>query len=45
MLTKKQLIDGFAQIGIKNGDTVIVHTSYKSLGGVEGGADADRCVH
>ena len=40
MLTKKQLIDGFGQIGIKNGDTVIVHTSYKSLGGVEGGADA-----
>ncbi|MCB0100761.1 MAG: AAC(3) family N-acetyltransferase [Anaerolineales bacterium] len=40
MLTKKQLIDGFGQIGIKNGDTVIVHTSYKSLGGVEGGADS-----
>ncbi|NOH00719.1 MAG: AAC(3) family N-acetyltransferase [Chloroflexi bacterium] len=39
MLTKKQLIDGFGQIGIKNGDTIMVHTSYKSLGGVEGGAD------
>ncbi|MBI5823975.1 MAG: AAC(3) family N-acetyltransferase [Chloroflexi bacterium] len=40
MLTKKELLNGFGQIGIKNGDTVIVHTSYKSLGGVEGGADA-----
>ena len=40
MLNKEQLINGFAQIGIKNGDTLVVHTSYKSLGGVEGGADA-----
>lgn len=40
MLNKKQLIDGFGQIGIRNGDTLVVHTSYKSLGGVEGGADA-----
>ncbi|MCZ2127877.1 MAG: AAC(3) family N-acetyltransferase [Anaerolineales bacterium] len=40
MLTKEQLLDGFGQIGIKNGDTLTVHTSYKSLGGVEGGADA-----
>ncbi len=39
MLNKKQLIEGFGKTGIKNGDTVVVHTSYKSLGGVEGGAD------
>jgi aminoglycoside N3'-acetyltransferase len=39
MLTKKDLLNGFGQIGIRNGDTVMVHTSYKSLGGVECGAD------
>ena len=39
MLTHKQLLDGFRQTSVKPGDTIIVHTSYKSLGGVEGGAD------
>lgn len=38
MLTKKDLLDGFGKIKIES-DTIIVHTSYKSLGGVEGGAD------
>ena len=39
MLNHKQLLDGFRQTSVKDGDTIIVHTSYKSLGGVEGGAD------
>ena len=39
MLTKQDLLVGFGQVGIENGDTVLVHTSYKSLGGVEGGAE------
>lgn len=39
MLTHKQLLDGFRQTSVKMGDTIIVHTSYKSLGGVEGGAE------
>ncbi|NWF63767.1 MAG: AAC(3) family N-acetyltransferase [Chloroflexi bacterium] len=39
MLSKQELLDGFGQLGLKKGETIIVHTSYKSLGGVEGGAD------
>ncbi|RIK23612.1 MAG: hypothetical protein DCC54_14515 [Anaerolineae bacterium] len=39
MLNHKQLLDGFRQTRVKAGDTLLVHTSYKSLGGVEGGAD------
>lgn len=39
MLSKKDLLDGFGQLNLKEGETIIVHTSYKSLGGVEGGAD------
>jgi aminoglycoside 3-N-acetyltransferase len=39
MLTYNELLDGFRQTSVKQGDTIIVHTSYKSLGGVEGGAD------
>lgn len=39
MLDHQQLLDGFRQTSVKPGDTIIVHTSYKSLGGVEGGAD------
>lgn len=38
MLSKKDLLDGFGKIKIES-DTIVVHTSYKSLGGVEGGAD------
>ena len=40
MLDSTQLRAGFEQTGIKNGDTIMVHTSYKSLGSVEGGAEA-----
>ena len=36
MLNKKDLLDGFGKINIQS-DTIVVHTSYKSLGGVEGG--------
>lgn len=39
MLTHNDLLAGFRQTSVKPGDTIIVHTSYKSLGGVEGGAD------
>jgi aminoglycoside 3-N-acetyltransferase len=39
MLTKTQLLEGFQKSGIQRGDTIMVHTSYKSLGGVEGGAE------
>ena len=39
MLNKKELLDGFRQTSVKPGETIIVHTSYKSLGGVEGGAE------
>lgn len=39
MLNHKQLLDGFKKTGVHAGETIIVHTSYKSLGGVEGGAE------
>ena len=38
MLNKKDLLNGFEKIKIES-DTIVVHTSYKSLGGVEGGVD------
>jgi len=38
MLNKKDLLEGFGKIKIES-DTIVVHTSYKSLGGVEGGVD------
>ncbi len=38
MLTKKDLLNQFGKIKIES-ETIVVHTSYKSLGGVEGGAD------
>ena len=40
MLSRDQLLDGFRQTAVRHGDTVIVHTSYKSLGGVDGGVEA-----
>lgn len=39
MLTHNDLLAGFRQTTVKPGDTIIVHTSYKSLGSVEGGAE------
>jgi aminoglycoside 3-N-acetyltransferase len=37
MLTCKNLFDGFRALGVKAGDTLLVHSSYKSLGDVDGG--------
>jgi len=37
MLTFEQLADGFRNLGVEAGDTLLVHSSYKSLGEVEGG--------
>ena len=39
MINFDDIVFGFKQRGIKKGDTVMVHSSYKSLGGVEGGAE------
>ncbi len=36
--TKAQLINDLAALGICPGDSVLMHSSYKSLGGIEGGA-------
>lgn len=38
MHTKQQLISDLAALGIAPGDTVLMHSSYKSLGGMEDGA-------
>jgi aminoglycoside 3-N-acetyltransferase len=40
MLSYAELLAGFKEIGLQAGDTVLVHSSYKSLGGVEGGPQA-----
>lgn len=37
MLTQADLVTNFAEMGLQAGDTVLVHSAYKSLGGVEGG--------
>jgi aminoglycoside 3-N-acetyltransferase len=37
MLTLENLITEFKSIGLQPGDTLLLHSSYKSLGGVEGG--------
>lgn len=37
LLTKAELIQNFAELGLQAGDIVLVHSAYKSLGGVEGG--------
>jgi aminoglycoside 3-N-acetyltransferase len=39
MIEFDDLIRGFEKMGISPGDTIMVHSSYKSLGGVNGGAD------
>lgn len=39
MLTAEDLVEGLRRTNIKRGDTIMVHTSYKSLGGVVGGAE------
>ena len=37
MIGKSELIEGFLKAGIVSGDTLLVHSSFKSLGGVDGG--------
>ena len=37
MLTFEKLVEGFRELGVKEGDTLLVHSSYKSLGEVDGG--------
>ena len=46
MLTKDNLVTEFQAIGVTTGDTVLVHSSYKSLGGVDGGPQTviDACL-
>lgn len=39
MLTLRQAVEDFRRTGIQKGDTVMVHSSFRSLGPVEGGAD------
>ena len=40
MLTRGDIHDFLAENGIKSTDTVLVHTSFRSIGGVEGGCDS-----
>lgn len=37
MLTFEQLVDGFRSLGVEQGDILLVHSSYKSFGEVDGG--------
>ena len=37
MLTFQGLLDGFKELGVEEGDVLLVHSSYKSFGEVEGG--------
>jgi aminoglycoside 3-N-acetyltransferase len=37
MLTHADLVQGFRSTGLEAGDVLLVHSSYKSFGGVEGG--------
>ena len=37
MLTFEKLVEGFRELGVEEGDTLLVHSSFKSLGEVDGG--------
>ncbi len=37
MLNLESLTSGFRDLGVQTGDTLLVHSSYKSLGEVDGG--------
>ncbi len=39
MLTAKDIARAYAELGVKSGDSVLTHSSFKSLGPVENGAD------
>lgn len=40
MVTRKDMTEALYRLGVKNGDILLFHSSFKSLGEVEGGADA-----
>jgi len=40
MYSYQEILDGFRQVPLTDSRIVLVHSSYKSFGGVEGGADA-----
>lgn len=40
MLTFEALVEGFRELGVEEGDTLLVHSSYKSFGEVDGGPQA-----
>ena len=40
MVTRKDITEALFRLGVKNGDILLFHSSLKSLGEVEGGADA-----
>ncbi|MBN1291356.1 MAG: AAC(3) family N-acetyltransferase [Candidatus Latescibacteria bacterium] len=40
VITKNKILEKFREFGIKSGDKFILHSSLKSLGNVDGGADA-----
>ena len=39
MFTKEQLIEQIREMGVKSTDTVVIHTSMRAIGDVDGGAD------
>lgn len=39
IISRFDLVSGFKELGLNNGDTVLVHSSLKSFGKVEGGAE------
>lgn len=38
-VTRRDIVDALRRLGVSRGDVVLVHSSLKSLGYVEGGAD------
>ena len=40
MIDFKKLVSEFKRIGLRNGDVLLVHSSFKAFGGVEGGPQA-----
>ena len=39
MFTKEQLIEQIREMGVNSTDTVVIHTSMRAIGEVDGGAD------
>jgi len=40
LCTRKSLADQFRELGVNHGDTLLLHSSLRSLGWVNGGAEA-----